>query len=356
MPKFYPENIIPKASDFGRRIRKKGDEFVRKVLESRNSSAYIKHNTLASAGDYPCIGPCIDEDGNPVWVNFTKSRIAADDMDDAIRYFDVNVLNKPPYGRRSVKLDDIRMDPLSYTDDKNVIVRNIARSAVDGTEDELSFGTKMQKIGKDGVVSTQWTYDKDATGLPSYLTEFKYESYPDFRSTRPMGKTDFRMREAEKLSKKGRRKPYITDSNVWHDGPELMGRNPDELFKELPSMNWGKYYDELGRFYRDRLEIPGVTEYPTSNVTDKTRFMLEAMEKADRKRVSEFMKNLPLERMGWRDVERVLDSAKVRKYDNFPKLYDALHEFDARPFDSKFTSPEYIQRMHERILKSRGGK
>lgn len=352
MPKFYPENIIPKASDFGRRIRKKGDEFVRKVLESRNRSANIKYNTIASAGDYPCIGPCIDENGNPVWVNFTKSRIAADDMNDAIRYFDVNVLNKPPYGR-SVKLDDIRMDPLSYTDDGNVIVRNIARSAVDGTEDELSFGTKMQKIGKDGVVSTQWAYDKDATGLPSYLTEFKYESYPDFRGTRPVGRTDFAMREATKVSENGRVKPFSENGGQWYPGSMLKGRGAENLYNTLSDFNWNK--KGVNRI-RDRLEIPGVTEYPMSNVTDKTRFMLEAMEKADRKRVGEYMKNLPVDGMRWRDVERVLDSAKVRKYDNFPKLYDALHEFDATPFDSKFTRPEYIQRMHERISKSRGGK
>lgn len=114
---------------FGSRIAKKSRKvpgYVQKVIDNR--SAAMDPSRYDYPLDFPCVGPCLDENGKPVWVNDVTQGFSQDDY--------MNFL-KTRYGEDAV--NEVMLDPMEYADNEDTYeqLRELGKSVVSGNPLEL---------------------------------------------------------------------------------------------------------------------------------------------------------------------------------------------------------------------------
>lgn len=133
-------------SHFGKRAVKKvnklgGDNFLDKIIANRNianglwwdgTPKYSDKRRNAGFGtqkyiEYPCVGPCLDENGNLVWVPNAKAPLDRQDI----------------FKITGTDFDSVEMDPMSYTEDKDPLVREFSRGLISG---KYSFGKGVEEL------------------------------------------------------------------------------------------------------------------------------------------------------------------------------------------------------------------
>lgn len=133
------------AAKYGSRIAKrlrKDPKFVERV--ARNRDYKDPYNFVTNSLEWDCVGPCIDEDGNPVWIQNRKDPVT---MEDLVAIMDGN--------------SGSFVNPLDLLADEERMVRNpgeynVASALVNGSgvEDLDGFENwyKFQRVDKDGNV------------------------------------------------------------------------------------------------------------------------------------------------------------------------------------------------------------
>lgn len=133
------------AAKYGSRIAKrlrKDPKFVERV--ARNRDYKDPYNFVMNSLEWDCVGPCIDEDGNPVWIQNRKDPVT---MEDLVAIMDRN--------------SGSFVNPLDLLADEERMViypgeYNVASALVNGSgvEDLDGFENwyKFQRVDKDGNV------------------------------------------------------------------------------------------------------------------------------------------------------------------------------------------------------------